>query len=100
MQRKLIGLALLAMAACEPYATSIPTTDRAQLVPVASMPESCRHQATVEYAQLLQNTSASPAVQQANGTYSVRGTYAAYNGTRFFECQFTSNGNLIGIYRP
>ena len=92
-------LGLIALAACEPYASTIPTSDRPQLVPQAQMPAACAHAASSRYAQRIETVSAAPAVQQPNGTWLVTGRYPSQGVTRSFECQFSDLGNLIGLYR-
>jgi hypothetical protein len=94
-----IGLGLMAVAGCEPYANTIPATERPQLVAPANMPEACRRSAAVKYAQLPENMSVAPAVQQPNQTWLVSGQYTSMNGVRVFECQFTGLGNMTGVYR-
>jgi len=93
------GLGLIALAGCEPYASTIPTSDRPQLVPPEQMPAACSRAAAARYAQRLDIMSATPAVQQANGTWLVTGSYPIQGVRRSYECQFSDLGNLIGLYR-
>lgn len=93
------GLGLCALAGCEPYAGTIPTSDKPQLVAPAAMPQACNRAASARYAQRLDLMSAAPAAQQANGTWLVSGQYPSQGLSRTYECQFSSLGNLIGVYR-
>ena len=95
-----MGAVLLALAGCEPYASTIPTSPQPQAVAPAAMPEACRRAASARFAQRLDILSAAPAVQQSNGTWLVTGSYPSQGVSRVYRCVFSAQGTLTGLDRP
>ncbi|QDY68814.1 hypothetical protein [Qingshengfaniella alkalisoli] len=93
------GLSLTALAGCTENAAQIPTSPRPEFFQVSQMPDACRHEASVRYAQLPGNIIMEPAVMDTSGGYSVRGTYATTNMQHSIGCRFTANGEYIGLGR-
>ncbi|MFV0243468.1 MAG: hypothetical protein ACK5IB_00410 [Qingshengfaniella sp.] len=99
MFRMIVLLSLALVAGCQPYSGAIPTSDHPALVPVAAMPQACRHAAAARYAQLEGNILMQPAVRDTSGGYSVSGTYATVNVQRTIGCRFSADGTLLGVGR-